>query len=840
MTVDVIRPVEKPTLVSGDLGELEFGTWSDGLRAEVKKENFQTDKDVVLEIPLVDAQTVRVEKSEDGFTYFALAASIKPETQEAAEEKAAVKNVAVYWDCSGSRSQTGRAGEQTKELAFLAAWLKANNIESVRLVPVRNTIEANEIQTVKTDELIPRITTLPGDGATNLSAIASVAKEDELALLFTDGFATWGDQTNLKIPGRLFAFSSGTSTDATYLKRITAANGGKYINLEKLTTDSAVKAFDSALTQADSTVQVEAKDAQAYPSQLDKNAPAAVQFICGRTDKASAVVELKSTDLRFEIKIDENTVKGETLRTMYAQTLLAELELSPKENQSAIEDLGKTFGLTTSETSLIVLESLEQYLEHGIEPPKSQPKLREAYLTEMQYQQQQKETSLNEKKEARQAYLSKIWKDRTEWYNKKFEQSAWSKLKKFAQRSFGGNAVPADGALDADAAPEVLEERVVPQMNAAPAPAMAPDEDGAVVEEAEVEEVDEAVDDVAEEAAENSAMLYRRVSPGAGEAASDDGKSVSMEIKQWQPDSPYLKIMSASEDPYSAYLAIRGEYDRSPSFYLECAEFFKAKGEMVKAVRVLSNLAEMDLEAPQVLRVLGYRLLQYDNPVESVSVFEVVLKQRPEEPQSYRDLAIALTRRAEISADTAKDDYSRALDMYQTLIWGRDYENWDGRFGDVELFALEESNAMLEVAKKAGVTEIPLDKEFIRPVDVDVRIVMTWSADNTDIDLWVIEPSGEKVFYGHKLSAAGGMISRDFTGGYGPEEYMIHNAPKGKYKIKAHYYASRAVELLGAVTVQADVYTNYGRPNQKRQSLTFPLKEDGKDVYDIGEITFEK
>ena len=841
MTVDVIRPVEKPTLVSGDLGELDFGTWSDGLRAEVKKENFQTDKDVVLEIPLADAQTVRVEKSEDGFTYFAIAASLKPEAQEPAAEKAAVKNVAVYWDCSGSRSQTGRAGEQTKELAFLAAWLKANNIESVRLVPVRNTIEADEIQTVKSDELIAKITALPGDGATNLSAIASVAKEDELSLLFTDGFATWGDQTNLKVPGRLFAFSSGTSTDATYLKRITAANGGKYINLEKLTTDNAVKAFDSALTQADSTVQVEAKDAQAYPSQLDKNAPA-VQFICGRTEKENAVVELKSTDLRFEIKVDDKTVKGETLRTMYAQTLLAELELSPKENQAAIEDLGKTFGLTTSETSLIVLESLEQYLEHGIEPPKSQPELRQAYLTEMQFQQQQKETSLKEKKEERYTYLSRIWKERTEWYNKKFEPSAWSKLKKLAQRSFGGNAPSDERALeDEDAVPEVLEERVVPQMNAAPAPAMAPDEDGAVVEEAEVEEADEAFGDDAEENADDAVVgAGGGAFSGAAKQAEESGKSVSMEIKQWQPDSPYLKIMSASDDPYSAYLAIRGEYDRSPSFYLECAEFFKAKDDLVKAIRVLSNLAEMDLEAPQVLRVLGYRLLQYDNPAESVPVFEVVLKQRPEEPQSYRDLAIALTRRAELNADTAKDDYARALDLYQTLIWGRDYENWDGRFGDVELFALEESNAMLEAAKKAGVTEIPLDEEFIRPVDVDVRIVMTWSADNTDIDLHVIEPSGEKVFYGHRLSVAGGMISRDFTGGYGPEEYMIHNAPKGKYKIKAHYYASHAVELLGAVTVQADVYTNFGRPSQKRQSLTFPLKEDGKDVYDIGEITFEK
>ncbi|MBR5161236.1 MAG: DUF2135 domain-containing protein, partial [Thermoguttaceae bacterium] len=389
--------------------------------------------------------------------------------------------------------------------------------------------------------------------------------------------------------------------------------------------------------------------------------------------------------------------------------------------------------------------------------------------------------------------------------------------------------------------PEVLEERVgsaPPAMNAAPAPAMEPHEDGAVVEEAEVEEADEAFGDAEEENADDA--VADGAAPVAQKQTEANGRSVSMEIKQWQPDSPYLKIMSASDDPYSAYLAIRGEYDRSPSFYLECAEFFKAKGDLVKAVRVLSNLAEMDLEAPQVLRVLGYRLLQYDNPAESVPVFEVVLNQRPEEPQSYRDLAIALTRRAEVSADTAKDDYARALDLYQTLIWGRDYENWDGRFGDVELFALEESNAMLEAAKKAGVTEIPLDEEFIRPVDVDVRIVMTWSADNTDIDLHVTEPSGETVFYGHRLSVAGGMISRDFTGGYGPEEYMIHKALKGKYKIKAHYYASHAVELLGAVTVQADVYTNFGRPNQKRQSLTFPLKEDGKEVYDIGEITFEK
>ena len=50
---------------------------------------------------------------------------------------------------------------------------------------------------------------------------------------------------------------------------------------------------------------------------------------------------------------------------------------------------------------------------------------------------------------------------------------------------------------------------------------------------------------------------------------------------------------------------------------------------------------------------------------------------------------------------------------------------------------------------------------------------MTWHADNTDIDLWVTEPSGEKAFYQHNRTTIGGLVSRDFTQGYGPEEYMV-------------------------------------------------------------------
>ena len=81
-----------------------------------------------------------------------------------------------------------------------------------------------------------------------------------------------------------------------------------------------------------------------------------------------------------------------------------------------------------------------------------------------------------------------------------------------------------------------------------------------------------------------------------------------------------------------------------------------------------------------------------------------------------------------------------------------------------------------EAAHERGITDIPLDKRLIKPIDCDMRITMTWDADNTDIDLHVIEPSGERAFYGHNRTTIGGRVSRDFTQGYGPEEYMLRKA----------------------------------------------------------------
>ena len=57
------------------------------------------------------------------------------------------------------------------------------------------------------------------------------------------------------------------------------------------------------------------------------------------------------------------------------------------------------------------------------------------------------------------------------------------------------------------------------------------------------------------------------------------------------------------------------------------------------ALQVLSNIAELELEDAALVRILGHRLEQLGYLNLAVKTFEQVLAMRPEEPQSYRDVA---------------------------------------------------------------------------------------------------------------------------------------------------------------------------------------------------------
>ena len=251
------------------------------------------------------------------------------------------------------------------------------------------------------------------------------------------------------------------------------------------------------------------------------------------------------------------------------------------------------------------------------------------------------------------------------------------------------------------------------------------------------------------------------------------------------------------------------------------ADFFFDKEKPGIALRILSNVAEMDLENPQLLRILGYRLMQADQYALAIAVFEEVLDMREEEPQSYRDLALALA---------ADKQYQRAVDLLQQVVGGQ----WDGRFPEIELTALNEMNAIIATCGK----ELELgdiDQRLVKNLPVDVRVVLTWDADNTDMDLWVFDPNGEPCSYSHRDTRIGGHMSPDYTRGYGPEEFLLKRAQPGKYQVHVKFYGNRQQIIAGATTIQVEMTTGFGGSSAKTESVTLRLNDE-KEIINVGQF----
>ena len=112
----------------------------------------------------------------------------------------------------------------------------------------------------------------------------------------------------------------------------------------------------------------------------------------------------------------------------------------------------------------------------------------------------------------------------------------------------------------------------------------------------------------------------------------------------------------------------------------------------------------------------------------------------------------------------------------------------------------------------------------------DLRVTISWNTDATDVDLWVIEPDGFKVYYAQPRSISGGQLSQDQTQGYGPERYQIARASHGTYTIIVHYFHPNTNLLGGETHVNVTVARNAGSAQESVQKHTVILKSHNEQV----------
>ncbi len=798
---------DAPRIVGG-FGDAVFKRDGDGFSARIDGRS-----------PALGALTMRFDASRqaqafvqeiDGQRYFHAEVPLAG----AATPRAMPKVIGLLWDSSASARKRDIDGD----FAVLDRYFAAVGNGEVRLTTLRDVAEPTRTFAIRGGDwstLRKALRDTVYDGASALADWRPQADVQEY-LLFSDGFSNFGtarEMPALAARQRLYALdSAGADADATRLSAWADARGGRLISWQG--NAGIAEAARQLLQDAPRLLTIDGLGADSLVS-ASRYPQSGYLRIAGRLSQPAAVISLRvgvqGHEHSITMPVGSDAPASNQVAALWASYSIGQLAAEPDVHRAEIRRLGSAFGLVSSETSLIVLESPNDYVRYDIAPP-----------AELRNEVARLAANHDaERGKSRAAQIGKIeaeFSEKIGWWEKTWpKRTPGLKTSVTAPAAMAETMVASGGSSDtsaADAAP-AMERSAAPMSVQAPAPVA-----GALRQRAaNLDRVEVAGSRIAR--SENAEEAKK-----AKEGTSEDGSAganVSIAMESWKPDSPFARRLreARADQVYAVYLDERTDHADSSAFYLDVADILFERGQRQLALRVLSNLAEMNLENRQVLRVLGYRLMQADANALAVPVFEHVSRLAEDEPQSWRDLGLAYA-----AAGHEQD----AIDSLYRVVTG----TWDSRFPSVELIALGELNAIVARARRPLDTR-GIDRRLLRNLPLDLRAVLSWDSDNTDIDLWVTDPNGKNTFYSTPHSYQGGWLSHDCTGGYGPEEFILRKAKPGKYKVEANFFGDHEQLVTGPTTLQLHLFTGFGTPLQKDQAVTMRLK-DAKETVLVGEF----
>ncbi|MBN1420681.1 MAG: hypothetical protein JXP34_18055 [Planctomycetes bacterium] len=296
---------------------------------------------------------------------------------------------------------------------------------------------------------------------------------------------------------------------------------------------------------------------------------------------------------------------------------------------------------------------------------------------------------------------------------------------------------------------------------------------------------------------------------------------IACKLRTWQGVPGEIQEQLASKD--LDYDALAKEAERR-----------RAELSPADALKALSSLVENDPGDAVLARDVGFSAMELGLGGHAYHLFRRVAASRPYEPQTYRAMAGLL------------DDLERgdlALAWYEVCLAG----TWPDRFGAFRRIAgldylrflrrAAGGERQTSVADYAAARLETIGKEFLIG-EPDLLVTITWNTDGTDIDLHVIEPTGEECYYSHNRTKIGGELTEDVTQGYGPEMYVLRKAVAGTYKIRVRYYSEDRNRASARTKVYATIYERWGAKDEKVTRRVVTLIE-GKEFQDIAGVAWK-
>lgn len=850
MNISVLGTEVAPIIAENSSDEIAFSKWNQSFQASIKKENFQPSEKLVFKIPIQQNIPSILMQNVGGQYYFYGSTFIQG-------NKIANKiptSIGLIWD----NSLSYKTRDLKKELALLDAYFQKIKNTKVTLYFLNYTFEKQK-EYVVTDgnwtELKAVLETTKYDGGTRFSQI-NFTNNDEY-LLFSDGLSSLSENVLPKTKKSIYTITSSVSADFAFLNYTAMQTGGNFVNLNQINTEIALDKLINAnlkflgikenLTLTDLfPIEGTTVSGNFSFSGISLNPKNEITLLFGY--KNEIAIERKITlDALVQNTNDVNIEK------LWAQKKIANLDFQYAKNADEIELLGKKYGIITKNTSLIVLEDIHDYISYDIIPP---AELRAEFD---RIKKQEQDNNLAQQKnnwESIQSYyegLNTWWKKNIKYQGQKIASKYKYKRETPLTRRVANETIQGDPNAELTVEPVgngaasiVIEENNV---NNVPPPPPAPKVDMVKYVKPDVAKAEETTEEPQKieiikdikdkkvgleevvvvgygvQKKSNATAGYfakETIEPGLTNNLAQALNNVSSELKNsvsdtltfdsknndktWNPDRLYLKALAKApkEKQYDLYIELRNAQERNPSFYFDVAHFFYNQGNVKKALQVISNIADLGLENHQLYKTLTYTLRQWKDYEDALFTAKQVAKWREHEPQSIRDYAMTLE-------DTGK--YQDAFDQLIKALEVNYYGEMSGQYEGVEDIILMDLNRL--IIEHKGLKTDKLTKKYQEKMPVDIRIIMNWNLMDVDLDLHVIEPNREECYYGHTKTVAGARFSKDFTEGYGPEQYLIRNAVKGKYQIRTNYYGETELTENGPATIMVEIYTTQAGKTSK-------------------------
>jgi tetratricopeptide (TPR) repeat protein len=243
-------------------------------------------------------------------------------------------------------------------------------------------------------------------------------------------------------------------------------------------------------------------------------------------------------------------------------------------------------------------------------------------------------------------------------------------------------------------------------------------------------------------------------------------------------------------------LALRWQpYDpENPQVYEVLGTASIELGRDDEAARAFASLIEIAPAKPELLQRAGLLLLRTRRARLAEAPLRRALEMRPDRANAYRHLALLLWQEGEV------EEAARVLESATRQA----FPNW---YRDVQRVIREELGMVYRAWAKNDPSRRREIEDRAREHGVDLerkdalRITLVWETDANDVDLHVVDPDGEEVYYSHQESRSGLELYEDVTQGLGPEVVRTARTLRGNYHVGVRYFAAGPMGISRGIVV---------------------------------------